>query len=272
MKLTRFLEHLDRVIPLSLAMEDDPVGLHVMAEDRDLTKVGIAYELNGEVIRKLADSGVELIIAFHPLIYPHLRSITGKNRVEQSVIDLIDSRIALYILHTAFDAHPRGTSTLLAEALGCEDIHPLVPSPLIEGGGMGAVGRLSSPLPLTQLAERLREVCKTAVVRISAPPEGSVEEKEISTVAILGGSGMSFYSAACSSGAEAFITADTRYHAFHAANDSIPILDPGHAESEVFVVEGMTRVVEQCIRDMELEKEIEVIPLHDSTNPIRYIV
>ncbi len=269
MTITRFLEHLDRTIPLRAAMQDDPVGLQVMAKDYPLTKIAVAYELNEAITAKAADMGAELIVAFHPLIYPHLRSITGKNRVERTVIDLLDNRIALYVLHTAFDAHPRGSSRLLAEGLGCTEMHPLVPDPVIEGGGMGTVGTFDVPLPLPTLALLLKEVCSASVVRMSVPP-GKDEERMISSVAILAGSGMSFYKEAIASGADAFITADTRYHAFHAANDDIPILDPGHAESEAFVVQGMNGLIETCVE--ESGERIEVTTITDSTNPVRYIV
>ena len=104
---------------------------------------------------------------------------------------------------------------------------------------------------------------------MSVPP-GKDEERMISSVAILAGSGMSFYKEAIASGADAFITADTRYHAFHAANDDIPILDPGHAESEAFVVQGMNGLIETCVE--ESGERIEVTTITDSTNPVRYIV
>ena len=149
MRITHFLEHLDTVIPINLAMQDDPVGLQVMAEDRELTKVVVAYELNETIVLNAANEGAELIVAFHPLIYPHLRSITGKDRVERTVLRLIENRIGLYIVHTAFDAHPRGTSWLLANALGCTNIRPIVPNALLAGAGMGAVGKLIEPTPLS---------------------------------------------------------------------------------------------------------------------------
>lgn len=273
MTITEFIRHLNGEIPLELAMPDDPVGLQVMAEDRNLTTVAVAYELNAHIVEQAAAAGAELIIAFHPLIYPHLKRVAGTNRVERTVIDLIDRRIALYILHTAFDAHPQGTSNLLAAALGCENISPLVPHSTIRNAGMGAVGILPSPLSLQELAERLQRACGASVVRISGGPDGA-DEREIGKVAILGGSGMSFYNAAVASGADAFITADVRYHAFHAANESAAILDPGHAESEAFVVEGMARLVENVAETAGSgdSEKISVVSIADSTNPVRYIV
>ena len=94
-------------------------------------------------------------------------------------------------------------------------------------------------------------------------------------VAIVGGSGMSMYDAAVSAGADALVTADIRYHGFHAANDAIPVLDPGHAESELFVVDGMCALVRRALQPQDVAlgtATIPVIPINDSTNPVRFVV
>jgi putative NIF3 family GTP cyclohydrolase 1 type 2 len=81
---------------------------------------------------------------------------------------------------------------------------------------------------------------------------------------------MSFYDRAVEAGAEAFVTADVRYHAFHAANDRIPVIDPGHAESERFVPDGIAGLISETLG--RLEDAIPVLALPVSTNPVRYIV
>lgn len=250
-------------------MPDDPVGLQVMAEDGELSTVAVAYELNEEMVRRADAAGAELIIAFHPLIYPSLKRITDGTRVERTVVELIRRRIALYILHTAFDAHPEGTSVLLARRLGLANIRPIVPDARRESAGMGALGELAEPVQVQELARRLKAACGADGVRISFPPDGDAESA-IRTVGILGGSGMSFYDRAVACGADAFITADVRYHAFHAANDGIPVLDPGHAESEALVTAGIASLVERVAAG--LDQPVRVAPLVDSTNPVRLIV
>jgi dinuclear metal center YbgI/SA1388 family protein len=269
MRITEFLEKFARELPLELAMPDDPVGLQVLADDRELTAVALAYEVDERMIRLADDAGAELVIAFHPLIYPSLKRITNGTRVERTVIELIDRRIALHIVHTAFDAHPDGTSALLARRLGLIDIRPLVPDTRYAGAGMGAIGELAEAVEVTDLARRLREACSAQGVRISSPPDRP-SDRAVRSIAILGGSGMSFYDQAVRAGADAMITADVRYHGFHAANDKIPVLDPGHAESEAFVVEGMAALVERVVR--ELNETIRIVPLREPTNPVRLIV
>lgn len=269
MLITELIAALNREIPLALAMQDDPVGMQVLPRDRPVTTVAVAYEVDERVVKAAAEAGAELIVAFHPLIYPSLRSITPATRVERTVMELIRRDIGLYILHTAFDAYPEGTSFLLAKRLGMQGIRPLIPDPVMAGAGMGAVGSFGEAPTLYELAERVRVACSAEVVRISG---GSSRDGNapVGLAAILGGSGMSFYDAAVKAGAEAFITADVRYHSFHAANDHVPIIDPGHAESESLVAEGMASAIQRVI--LGSGSEIRVVTLSIPTNPVRYIV
>jgi dinuclear metal center YbgI/SA1388 family protein len=269
MRTGDFLAAFDRTLPLAIAQRDDAVGLQVMVEDAELAGVAVAYEIDEDAVERAHAAGANLIVAFHPLIYAPLRRITPRDRVDRTVVALIDRRIGLYVVHTAFDAHPRGTSVLLGEAIGLREISPIIPDASMEGAGFGAVGNLSEPLSLAELAERVRIACAADVVRVSGRAGGALHAR-VRRVAIVGGSGMSFYDTAASTGAEAFISADVRYHAFHAALDRIPVLDPGHAESETFVVDGMVDLVRQTIEVLGLS--IPVIPLTESTNPVHYFV
>jgi dinuclear metal center YbgI/SA1388 family protein len=269
MHITDFIEAFNLVLPLDLAMPDDPVGLQIMVENIELTDVAVAYEVDERMVRRADEAGAGIIVVFHPLIYPALKRITSDTRAERTVIELIDRRIALYSVHTAFDAHPDGTSALLARKLGLDDVRPLVPDARLEGAGMGAIGSLAEAIEVADLAHLLRRTCDAQGVRVSLPPDGSTT-RPIQKVAILGGSGMSFYDDAVRAGADAFITADIRYHGFHTANDSIPVLDPGHAESEAFVTDGLAALVERALEGTS--EAIRVVPLRDSTNPVRLIV
>jgi dinuclear metal center YbgI/SA1388 family protein len=268
MRITEFIDRLEEELPLSLAMPDDPVGMQVLPEDDILAGVAVSYEVTERVIAKTSEAGANLLVVFHPLIYPSLRRITPASRVERCVIELIRRRIGLYVVHTAFDAHPKGTSMLLATSLGMQNLQPIVPNPSMNSAGMGAIGDLVEPLALGDLAERLRVACSSECVRVSTDSERALAHR-IRRVAILGGSGMSFYELAVAAGAEAFITADVRYHAFHAANDSIPVLDPGHAESEAFVAAGLGELLRTVSSRMNGAAVVTV--LGESTNPVRYI-
>ncbi|MBS1910927.1 MAG: Nif3-like dinuclear metal center hexameric protein [Bacteroidetes bacterium] len=266
--MSEFLEAFHRELPLGLAMPDDPVGVQVMVEDRELSAVAIAYEMNEQAADEAAAAGAELVIAFHPLIYPSVRRLTPGSRVERTVMRLVQRNLTLAIVHTAFDAHPEGTSALLARELRLEGIRPLVPNPARSGAGMGAIGELPEARSIEEFARMLRAACNAPAVRVSTDHHD--DARTIRTVAVLGGSGMSFYDHAVAAGADALVTADVRYHGFHAANDRIPVLDPGHAESERFVVDGIAALVARVCRHHGFD--LRTMLLAGPANPVRFVI
>jgi dinuclear metal center YbgI/SA1388 family protein len=130
MLITDFTRALEEIIPLgAIGFEKDAVGMQVgLPGGAELTKALFAYEVTSEVIEEARSVGANLIVAYHPLIFPSMRSIGDSDRTGALVRELVKHDIGLYIQHTAFDAHPKhGTSRLMAEALGLENIQPLAP-------------------------------------------------------------------------------------------------------------------------------------------------
>ncbi|HUI64227.1 MAG TPA: Nif3-like dinuclear metal center hexameric protein, partial [Bacteroidota bacterium] len=68
-------------------------------------------------------------------------------------------------------------------------------------------------------------------------------------------------------GADAFVTADVRYHSFHEAAGRIALVDAGHFETEFPVVAS---VVRHLSRDEAVQRAgIAVRASAVSTNPVR---
>jgi putative NIF3 family GTP cyclohydrolase 1 type 2 len=65
----------------------------------------------------------------------------------------------------------------------------------------------------------------------------ALKSKKISKVAVCGGSGSFLLKDAISAGADAFISADFKYHQFFDADGKILVADIGHYESEQFTKE-----------------------------------
>ena len=93
--------------------------------------------------------------------------------------------------------------------------------------------------------------------------------KQISRVAICGGSGQSFYPDALAKGADVYITGDIYYHtAQDMLSDSLLALDPGHY-IEVLFVEKMAELLNEWKK--ENAWALEVIASQASTNPFHHI-
>jgi dinuclear metal center YbgI/SA1388 family protein len=271
MLITEFLTALEKVVPLTaVGYDKDAVGLQIgLPNETELKRALFAYETTNDVIAEAKKDGANLIVAFHPLIFPTVNAITDRTRTGSLIRELVKNDIALYIQHTAFDTNLEfGTSRQMADALGLQ--HAKLLSPIsVENSGMGMIGDLPKAMTRDELLARVAETFGTACVR-----HNSRSTDEIRKVGVLGGAGMDFYSAAKAQGAEAFITADVRYHDFHRADhDRILLIDAGHAETERFVTRGMALAARRALEVLNLWSglpEDVIMTSKNEPNAVRY--
>jgi dinuclear metal center YbgI/SA1388 family protein len=129
--------------------------------------------------------------------------------------------------------------------------------------GMGTVGTLRRKVPLRTFLSTVRRTLKTPALRWSGDPR-----KGVHRVALCGGSGSELLGDAIASGAEAFVTADVRYHSYHDAEERIALVDAGHYETEIPVVAAIVKRLRRETRGGSGR-----IPVHaasGSTNPVRW--
>jgi dinuclear metal center YbgI/SA1388 family protein len=111
------------------------------------------------------------------------------------------------------------------------DVYPLVAPPPMQGGaskGIGRVGRLSEPLPLREVADRLAVSLPSPHLRLVGEPDRLVER-----VAACGGAGDSYIDAARRSGADVYVTGDLRHHvSLDALTVGMALIDAGHYATE----------------------------------------
>jgi dinuclear metal center YbgI/SA1388 family protein len=125
--------------------------------------------------------------------------------------------------------------------------------------GLGCVGELPQPMTTGEFLKLLSEIFSARGIRYS----GSVE-CNITKVALCGGAGASLLKEAVAAGANAFVTADIKYHAFFDAENRIVLADIGHYESEKFSVEILYDLIIKKFPTFALRfSEI-------NTNPINY--
>ena len=126
--------------------------------------------------------------------------------------------------------------------------------------GMGCVGDLKAALDRKKFLELVSSVFDTGCIRYSG-----FNGNRISKVALCGGAGSSLLKDAITSGADAFITADIRYHSFFETENRILLADIGHYESEKFSVEILNDLIIKKFPTFALRfSEI-------NTNPINYL-
>ena len=126
--------------------------------------------------------------------------------------------------------------------------------------GSGIIGTLDSKVPPIIFLKKLKSLMGTDCVRYT-----KLVKKNISTVAICGGSGSFLLENAISLGADIFITADFKYHDFFNTNNQIIIADIGHYESEQFTKE----LIYDLLVNNFSKFAIQISKVN--TNPINYL-
>jgi dinuclear metal center YbgI/SA1388 family protein len=103
--------------------------------------------------------------------------------------------------------------------------------PLLTGAtvGFGVVGELPEPQPLSAVAEALRDGLPAPHLRFAGGPE-----RQVRTVATVGGAGDGLIGAALGAGADVYVTGDLRHHVtLDALEQGLALIDAGHHATEV---------------------------------------
>jgi dinuclear metal center YbgI/SA1388 family protein len=176
---------------------------------------------------------------------------TGRDHTEDEIrIEAVmPSHLTVACVRALLEVHPYEEVAYDIIALGNE----------FYGAGAGATGTLPVPLTGITLLERLKKITGIPVIRYSGDPA-----RTITAVAVCGGSGSALINDAARAGADAFITADIKYHAFTDAPRNMLVADIGHYESEKFSLQLLHEMINKKFPTFALRfSEIK-------TNPINY--
>ncbi len=125
--------------------------------------------------------------------------------------------------------------------------------------GLGCTGDLPEAAGEKDFLKSLSSLFSSKGIRYS-----KLTGKRITKVALCGGSGGALLNDAIASGANAFVTADIKYHSYFEAGNRILVVDIGHYESEKFSVEIIYDLIIKKFPKFALRfSEI-------NTNPINY--
>ncbi|MFN2394090.1 MAG: Nif3-like dinuclear metal center hexameric protein [Bacteroidales bacterium] len=137
------------------------------------------------------------------------------------------------------------------------DLYPLDNNYANVGAGM--IGYLDEPLAEIEFLNHIKDALGVPALRHS-----NFINRKIKKVAICGGSGSFLRDSAMSAGADAFITADVKYHDFFDVNKKMLLIDAGHYETEQFTKEILYEIVSKKITNFAL------LISDQSSNPVRY--
>lgn len=136
------------------------------------------------------------------------------------------------------------------------DVYPL--SNENNNYGMGAIGILKSDMSENQFRKFVSKSLRIKNFRFTKGRANKIKK-----VAVCGGSGSDLLEKAINKNADAFITADIKYHTFQDAEGRILLIDAGHYETEIHIIDEIKRKLETSFSD-----DIRVFKYSGSTNPI----
>lgn len=141
------------------------------------------------------------------------------------------------------------------------DIYPLANNNV--NYGIGAIGELEYPYNELDFIKYISLKLQQENFRYSVS-----SKKFVLKVAVCGGAGSEFINDAISKGADAFITADIKYHTFQEYQGKILLIDAGHYETEIHSLNEVKRRIENFTS--KSENKIKVFIYNKSTNPIKF--
>ncbi|RRO24068.1 Nif3-like dinuclear metal center hexameric protein [Flavobacteriaceae bacterium 14752] len=363
MKIKGLIDHLKNYAPLDYAEDFDNVGLIVGDENQPINSVLVSLDTTEDVVQEAINTGCNLIVSFHPIIYSGIKKLNPNNYVNRSVIKAIKNDISIYAIHTALDNAFHGVNRVICNKLGLENTSVLMPqsgtikklttyvpkndadnlreelfkvgagnignysncSFNLEGQGsfkgnknsnpvvgkkgqthfedevqinityakhlqgqvlsqlfkhhpyeevayeietlenknhhigLGMLGEFESQLKEEDFLKLLKDKFKTPTIRYS-----ELLNKPIEKVAVLGGSGASAISKALASGADAYVTADLKYHDFFKAEQQILLVDIGHYESEQYTKQLLYAYLKENFTNFA------TVLSNTNTNPVQY--
>ena len=358
--ITRYLE---TIAPRSYQESYDNAGLITGNPATEVTGILVSLDAIESVVDEAVAQECNMIVSHHPIVFRGLKSLTGKNYVERTVINAIKHDIALYAIHTNLDNVYQGVNRKISEQLGLQHLRVLAPKadtlhklvtfvPLAntdevlralgeagagqignykncsfrtpgtgtfqpneratphigEAGkqeqveeerievlypahlsssvlaalraahpyeevayyqqslinenqevGSGMIGDLAESLPGPEFLRYLKEKMQLTIVRHTR-----LLDTPVRRVALCGGAGSFLLPHALRQRADAFVTADYKYHEFFDADGQLVIADIGHYESEVCTKELIGEL---------LSKKFVNFAVHLSeitTNPVFY--
>ncbi len=126
--------------------------------------------------------------------------------------------------------------------------------------GLGMIGELQEPMKEKDFLLYVKEKMHCGGIRHS-----NFTGKDIKKVAVLGGAGSFAIKNAIQAGADAYLTADLKYHQFYEAENQLLLADIGHFESERYTKNYIVEYLRKKILNFA------IILSEENSNPVKYL-
>jgi len=220
-------------IPEQLSEEWDNDGLMCSADGKaEVTRALLTLDVTEEIVDYAIESGFDLIVSHHPLIFRPLTALNEDNHVARKLIKLIENGISVFSFHTRADKVGGGVNDRLCDLLGMYDTSPF-------GEDMvGRVGELDEEMSLEDFAYKVKDLTASDAVKYA---DGY---NPVRRVAVVGGDGKDYVGAAVFAGADTYLSGRISYNLMEeAAELGINLIEAGHYYTEMPVLSFFSELV-----------------------------
>jgi len=163
-RIADLAQFLEAIAPSALQEDYDNSGLLVGEPETEVSGVLVSLDVTEEVVEEAVAKGCNLIVSHHPIIFRPLRSLTGRNQVERTVMSALRAGVGLYAIHTNLDNVAHGVNAMMAAKLGLDDFEVLRPA-------QGTLAKVVTYVPTGEL-----EAVRNAMFEAGAGNIGDYDE------------------------------------------------------------------------------------------------
>lgn len=256
MQCKEIMEIIEAVYPKEAALSFDNVGLQAGRSNKEVKRIYLALDATKEVIQAAKDSQADMLITHHPLIFSPLKSVTDGDFISRRILELIQSDISYYAMHTNYDV--LGMAGLAERILGLGDARVLDVTGEIDGReeGIGRIGMLEGSMTLKECCRYVKERLALDTVKVF----GDLD-RDVQCLAVSPGSGKSAVAPAVKKGADVLVTGDIGHHdGLDAWEQGLAVIDAGHYGTEYIFIEDMKQFLETRLDGVEVRIALKAHP------------
>jgi dinuclear metal center YbgI/SA1388 family protein len=216
-------------------------GLQIESRVQEISRIGFAVDAGYSVAEKAVESGCQLLVVHHGLLWGQCERIVG--RWARKLELFLSHGLSLYVSHLPLDGHiVHGNAAQIASLLKLSGVMSYFE---YQGSHVGVKGHFAEPLTI-EAVESLLSGIEGASARPVILPFG---KRQIRTVGIATGSGCGEIPVAAQSAIDLFITGEPKQSAYHTAKElGISVMCIGHYASETFGVRALENVLKKRFR------------------------
>jgi len=230
---------LDGMYPRSLSCPWDNDGIMVCGDlSAEVRRVMLALDASQAALDAAVREECQVLLTHHPLLFRPLRSLVPDHLSGARTLTALCGGVAVLSFHTRLDAGDGGVNDALACRLGLAVCGKFGDE---ESPELGRLAELPAPMTAEDFAKQVKEALGADGVAVT----GNVPVKR---VALVGGDGKGFISAAKAAGADTLVTGAAGYNAaLDAAEMGMNIIEAGHYHTEAPVLDTLSRICrESC--------------------------